>query len=202
MCRNVSVSLTSISWGFTPQRSHSTCWIDRSLKQLLWPTYGDHQSWALVLWFTNMPHTPIMLGSSLPWAGEQKLLLCECLGLLLFPAHSLSCSLPVNFAQKASPPSLLDSFCYCQHPIFHGCATLQNVLQLVLGAFPHAAYHVFILRWAGLIIKSFGVYIRKTNWWILTNAKKKAILSHSVWWCIYHSTLFFSVCLYHMCKLL
>lgn len=120
--------------------------IDCSFNQLVKGPLKAAIRVKLSAFVTNMPHTPIMLHSSLPWAGEPKLLLCKCLGLLLFPPHSLSCSLPVNFAQKASSPSLLDSFCCCQLPAFHSCATLQCVvLQHVLGAFsPHSISCVYL----------------------------------------------------------
>lgn len=137
-----------------------------------------------------------MLDSALPWAGGPKLQLCERLGLLLFPAHPLPCSLPLTLL-KTSPPSLLDSVSAAvstQHPtVMPHCKRL--CFNTFWEHFPATAYHVFILRWVGLIIKGFGVclkvYARKTNWWLLFNqCEEKVILAHSLWWSIQYSTLF------------
>ena len=69
---------------------------------------------------------------------------CECLRLLLSPAHSLPCSLP--FKPCITP--IFAGWCFycCQHPAFHSYATWQKVVhQHVLGAFsPHGISCVYL----------------------------------------------------------
>lgn len=190
MCRNVSFLLFHsppsledllLRGAFPSAGTHTYC----SLNQLLRPTYGDHHRWALILCFTNMPHIPIMLDSALPWAGGPKLQLCERLGLLLFPAHPLPCSLPLTLL-KTSPPSLLDSVSAAvstQHPtVMPHCKRL--CFNTFWEHFPATAYHVFILRWVGLIIKGFGVWKfmqgKQIDDSYSTNVKKRSfLLTHS-----------------------
>lgn len=141
-------------------------------------------------------------------------ILCPKLNRNCHSVNALVCCFsqpPLSFAaclltaQKASSPSLLESVSAAvstQHStVMPRCTRL--CFNTFWEHFPHTVYYVFILSWVGLIIKGFAVclqvYVRKTKRWVLFNQceEKGHSFSHTLWWCIRHSTFVLCILVSH-----